>query len=149
MAYNTFKVSAPDGRELGTVTVRCRRASSGQIVAVAAGGRLILRKIYFERGKFVRLESLLTGVAALRYRRRDVYVLGEVVEMRDAPRVDEDGSGRIAELRDRLRELKDEGEAHNESAQFRLEREIYDLEHADTTSAEGWPEYIGEEGGQP
>ncbi|HEX7318652.1 MAG TPA: hypothetical protein VF297_32385 [Pyrinomonadaceae bacterium] len=41
---------------------------------------------------------------------------------------------RIEELRERLRELKDEGEAHNESGIFKLEREIYDLEHPEEAS---------------
>jgi hypothetical protein len=49
---------------------------------------------------------------------------------------------RIEELRERLRNLRDEGEAWNESGVFQLEREIYDLEHADTTPADEWPDVI-------
>jgi hypothetical protein len=49
---------------------------------------------------------------------------------------------RLRSLRNALRLLREEGEAHNESGVFRLEREIYDLEHADTTPADDWPEWI-------
>lgn len=46
-------------------------------------------------------------------------------------------------LRERLEELKEEGDITNETAIFQLERRIYDLEHSTPDSK--WPEVIGEE----
>jgi hypothetical protein len=53
---------------------------------------------------------------------------------------------RITERRRRLQELLDEGEAHNESNIFRLEREIYDLEHPTDDDDILSAEVIGEGG---
>lgn len=54
--------------------------------------------------------------------------------------------GRVEEMRARLRNLLDEGEAHNESGIFKLEREIYDLERAgDGADQNDWSAW--EEGG--
>lgn len=50
--------------------------------------------------------------------------------------------GRIEELRDRQRKLLDEGEAWNESGRFRIAREIFDLEHAEPTPSDEWPDWI-------
>jgi hypothetical protein len=58
------------------------------------------------------------------------------------PRRRDKGESRLSSLRSALRLLRDEGEAHNESGAFRLEREIYDLEHADRTPADEWPDVI-------
>lgn len=45
----------------------------------------------------------------------------------------------IDALRERLRELEEEGEAHNESGIFALRRKIYDAEHAD--APDDWSEW--------
>jgi hypothetical protein len=58
------------------------------------------------------------------------------------PRTDRARTQRIEHLRQQLRRLKDEGECHNESGVYRLEREIYDLEHE--TDADVWPDVIGD-----
>ncbi|HEV7889440.1 MAG TPA: hypothetical protein VGP08_02320 [Pyrinomonadaceae bacterium] len=54
----------------------------------------------------------------------------------------DDPPPRLASLRNALRRLTEEGEAHNESAAFLLKREIYDLEHRDTTPGSEWPDWI-------
>jgi len=55
---------------------------------------------------------------------------GEILRrVRALIRKKDDDGRRVDELRERLRELEAEGEAHNESAVFKLRREIYDLEH--------------------
>lgn len=56
--------------------------------------------------------------------------------------LDPENEQRLSELRMRLQRLKDEGEAHNESGMFRLEKEIFDLEHSKVDDGDEWPKYI-------
>jgi hypothetical protein len=52
----------------------------------------------------------------------------------------EQSEERISELRSHLQALKDEGEAHNESGVFKLERAIYDLERS--APDDEWPDWM-------
>jgi hypothetical protein len=54
-----------------------------------------------------------------------------------------DSTAKLAELRARLEQLKKHGDITDSTERFRLEREIYDLEHAPADDDE-WPEFIGE-----
>jgi hypothetical protein len=54
-------------------------------------------------------------------------------------------TGRLAALRSQLDGLKEYGDITDCSAIFRLEKQIYDLEHAATDG--DWPEYIDDAGG--
>jgi hypothetical protein len=59
----------------------------------------------------------------------------------------DDTDERLEELRERLHDLEEEGEAHNEAGVFKLRREIYDLEHPEE-ARDDWNDWSAwEEGG--
>lgn len=82
----------------------------------------------------VAIEELLRLVAEGEHSKAEI--LRRVRKLIKKPEKD----GRVEELRERLRELRNEGEAHNESGIFKLEREIYDLERG--AKAGDWPDWI-------
>jgi len=155
--YKMEVFASDNGRSLGIVTIRRGPVRAGKLAAVTEpDGMLIVRKIYYEpaRGphKFVRLISTLKGSAPQRFPIGDVEILGEIVDMGDAPpkakpketddkpKTDETKTAHIEQLQQQITDLLNEGEAHNESGVFRLRREIYDLEHSSTEGV--WPDLI-------
>lgn len=64
----------------------------------------------------------------------------------DRPTKTDSHQKKLKELRWRLEQLIECDDITDSSTRFRLEREIFDLEHAQVDNREDWPEYIDEGG---
>jgi hypothetical protein len=118
------------------VTIRPGEVSNGTLAAIQrADGSLILRRVYYERGRtVVKCKSLTRGGKVTRYAMSDVTILGEVVNCEDAPlpkpKKKGNNSRLIAEIRRRLDRLNEEDDQIIRcSERYKLEKQLYDLEH--------------------
>lgn len=140
-----------------------KELTRGRLCTVLVEGQASLQ-YYYRKGSQVRLESYREPRISVTYDVSDVKV--EAVVMRIDRVMWEHGarkrrnaqteaqpakrkrrgnnSAEIARLQKHLDALRDEGEAHNDSGMFRLERRIYDLTREATRDE--WPDVIGAEG---
>lgn len=105
---------------------------------------------YYSVG-FIRHETegeftLTDGTKESWFEPREVLTLGRVVKIerevkRGAPPAEDTRARRLAELRRRLESLETD-DITNSTAAFKIEKEIYDLEHS--AERDEWPEVIGE-----
>jgi hypothetical protein len=142
----TIEVTSPCGKWLGHITIEPGPVRRGQLVAARDEcGVLDFGKLVGVGRQHV---TLLAPGSGRRTRYPATSVEGRVVEvtraedaaMRPKAEVKPKADPKIEALRERLSELD---EAHDESARFRILREIYDLERASPVDpADEWPEYI-------
>jgi hypothetical protein len=144
---------AGDYKQNDVVQVRTDvKPTGGDLVALRwiATGEITVSYLHFTNGKVWRYK--LKDWPKIDNHRRakagDIEILGVVVSPKPEPAKGEGAAPKSDEkhldsLRAQLRSLEEEGEAHNESGIFRLERMIYDLERQ--TDSDEWPEVIGDE----
>jgi hypothetical protein len=105
----------------------------------AGEGKAVARVLHFERdGQIVEIKMALRPIR----QSNDAPTISKRQKKQTSTEV-RHNQAEIEKLQRQLDKLTDEGEAHNESGMFRLERRIYDLKRE--SGRDEWPEVIGDE----